>query len=154
MAMFIYACLFVALLAWGGFVLWRWKDTRDFAGEFLALRKQSAEIPEEVTDAEFTPLYVASEGPRAQTYLFLSALFVTVMLPVFAKLFNLVWHVIWVGVGRSLVFEVGTLVHTFCMFLGIVGLIVGVLALSMHRFYSKMPRDLKHVLRDLNESTT
>ncbi|MGH1422816.1 MAG: hypothetical protein ACRBEQ_13460 [Hyphomonas sp.] len=151
MAMFIYACLFVALLAWGCFVLWRWKDTREFASEVLALRKQSAEIPEDVTAAEFTPLYMASEGPRAQTYLFLSALFVTVMLPVFASLFNLVWGVFWAGAGRPPVFEVGTLVHTFCMFLGIVGLIVGVLALSMRRYYSKMPRDFKHVLRDLNE---
>lgn len=151
MAMFVYASLFVALFGWGVFVVWRWKDARDFAPEFLSLRQESAEIPEDVTELEFTPLYLASEGPRAQTYLFLSALFVTVMLPVFAKLFNLFWNVIWIGSGRSPVFEVGTLVHTFCMFLGIAALIVGVLVLTMHRYHTKRPRDLKHVIRDLNE---
>lgn len=154
MAMFIYASLCVSLLAWGGFVVWRWKEARDFAGEFLALRKSSAEIPDDVSEVEFTPLYLASEGPRAQTYLFICALFVTVALPLVATTFNIVWNVLWNAMGRSLVFEVGTLIHTFCMFLGFMGVIVGVLALSMRRYYSKMPPNLKHVLRDLNGEQT
>ncbi|MFH1516864.1 MAG: hypothetical protein ABIH17_03180, partial [Pseudomonadota bacterium] len=62
--------LYIALLAWGLHLAWRWKSARDFAPEVLAARKETGEIPADVTDAEFTDLYLRSEGPRAPTYFF------------------------------------------------------------------------------------
>ena len=142
--------LFVALLVWGGHLAWRWKTTRDFAPEVLAARKESGEIPADVGEAEFTDLYLRSEGPRAATYFFACATTVSVMIAPFVAAFNMVWRGFWQASGTSPVFETGTLIHTFSVFLAIMGFMILLLAAAMRRYYALMPPNLKQVVRDLN----
>ncbi len=52
--------------------------------------------------------------------------------------------------GKSPVFETGTLIHTFMVFLTFMGTTIGLLAIAMRRYYALMPPNLKQVIRDLN----
>ena len=141
--------LYIALLAWGLHLAWRWKSARDFAPEVLAARKETGEIPADITDAEFTDLYLRSEGPRAPTYFFACAAIVSFLVAPFVAAFNMVWTALWRASGASPVFEVGTLIHTFSVFLAIMGFMILLLATAMRRYYALMPPNLKQVLRDL-----
>ena len=143
----ILACI---LLVWGGHLAWRWKQTRDFAPNVLAARQADGDVPADVTAVEFPPLYLLSEGPRAATYFYLCALFVSVLIAPVASFGNAVWVTLWRATGRNLVFETGTLIHTFSVFLAIMGFIILLLAVAMRRYYALMPPNLKQVLRDLN----
>ena len=111
--MMFFLIILAGLVAWGGHLAWRWKQTRDFAPEVLAVRKAAGEVPEDVTDVEFTDLYLRSEGPRAATYFFVCAAIVFVLLAPFVAGFNQVWRIFWRLSGQSPVFETGTLIHTF-----------------------------------------
>jgi hypothetical protein len=142
--------LFVALLAWGAHLAWRWKTTRDFAPEVLAARKETGEIPADIGDAEFTDLYLRSEGPRSATYFFACATIVSILVAPFVAAFNMVWLALWRASGSSPVFETGTMIHTFSVFLAIMGFMILLLAAAMRRYYALMPPNLKQVMRDLN----
>ena len=113
-------------------------------------KKKNGEVPETVTDEVFTDLYLRSEGPRAQTYIFACAAILFLLLGPFVAGFNSVWNMFWMMSGKSPVFETGTLIHTFMVFLSFMGATVALLAAAMHRYYSLMPPNLKHVIRDLN----
>ncbi len=52
--------------------------------------------------------------------------------------------------GKSPVFETGTLIHTFMVFLTFMGVSIALLAVAMHRYHTLMPPNLKQVIRDLN----
>jgi ABC-type methionine transport system permease subunit len=67
-------------------------------------------------------------------------------------LFNAVWEAFWILTGRSPVFETGTLVHTFMFFLFLMGLMIGLLAIAMHRYHTLAPPNLNQVIRNLQES--
>lgn len=138
------------LLVWGGHLAWRWKQARDFAPNVLAARQADGDVPADVTAVEFTPLYLRSEGPRAATYFYLCALTVSVLIAPVAGLGNAIWVALWRATGRNLVFETGTLIHTFTMFLIMMGFMILVLAIAMRRYHTKMPPPLKHIIRDLN----
>ena len=71
--MLIYYFAIAGLLVWGISLGWRWKEVRAFAPDVLAAKKRDKEIPDDVTDAEFTDLYLRSEGPRGETYFFACA---------------------------------------------------------------------------------
>lgn len=129
---------------------WRWKQARDFAPEVLAVRKASGEIPEDVAEVEFTDLYLRSEGPRAATYFFACAVIVFGLLGPFVAGFNQLWLTFWRLSGQSPVFETGTLIHTFSVFLAFMLVTIGLLAIAMRRYYALMPPTFKQVIRDLN----
>ena len=138
------------LIAWGIHLGWRWKKARDFAPEVLAARKAAGELPEAVSAEEFTDLYLRSEGPRAATYFFACATIVFVLLAPFVSVFNRIWYMIWQMSGRNPVFETGTLIHSFSIFLAFMIVTIGFLAVAMRRYYALMPPTLKQVIRDLN----
>lgn len=148
--MILFLIILAGLVAWGAHLAWRWKQTRDFAPEVLAVRKAAGEVPEDVSDAEFTDLYLRSEGPRAATYFFICAATVFVLLAPFVAGFNQVWRMIWRLSGQSPVFETGTLIHTFSVFIAFMLASIGLLAIAMRRYYALMPPSFKHVIRDLN----
>ena len=148
--MIFYFAALVALFAWGAHLGWRWKSTRDFAPEVLAAKQAAGELPGNVQDAEFTDLYVRSEGPRAATYFFVCAAVVFLLLPSFVAGFNQVWIMLWKLSGRNPVFETGTLIHSFSVFLAFMFVSIGLLAIAMRRYYALMPPTLKQVIRDLN----
>jgi hypothetical protein len=150
--MIYYAALVVAVIAWGLHLAYRWKMARDFAPELLNARKAAGELPDAVSEAEFTDLYLRAEGPRAATYVFICAAIMTLGLGPISSVFNAVWTSVWDAGGRSPVFEVGTLIHTFAFFLTFMGLVIGLLAAAMHRYYTLMPANLKQVMRDLREA--
>ena len=64
--------------------------------------------------------------------------------------FNAVWNMFWLMSGKSPVFETGTLIHTFMVFLTFMFATIGLLAIAMRRYYALMPPNLKQVIRDLN----
>ena len=147
----IYYFLVVAgLLVWGAALAWRWKTVKDFAPVVLAAKKRDHELPDSVAEAEFSDLYLRSEGPRAQTYIFICAGALFFLLGPFVAAFNSVWNMFWMMSGKSPVFETGTLVHTFMVFLAFMGTAIALLAAAMHRYYALMPPNLKQVIRDLN----
>ena len=148
--MALFVLLVIGLIAWGGHLAWRWKQAYDFAPEVLAARQAAGEIPDDVTDAEFTDLYLRSEGPRGATYVFACAAMVTLLLAPFVSAFNEVWKMFWMMSGRSPVFETGTLIHSFSVFLAFMFAVIGLLAFAMHRYYNLMPPSLRQVIRDLN----
>ena len=148
--MSIYFLVVAGLLAWGLSLAWRWREVKAFAPEVLAAKKRDREVPEDVTDVEFTDLYLRSEGPRAQTYFFSCAAIMFLLLGPFVAGFNAVWNMFWLMSGKSPVFETGTLIHTFMVFLAFMGATIGLLAIAMHRYYALMPPNLKQVIRDLN----
>ena len=111
--MLAFLIILAALVAWGGHLAWRWKQARDFAPEVLAVRKAAGEVPDDVSDVEFTDLYLRSEGPRAATYFFVCAAIVFGLLAPFVAGFNQLWRLFWRLSGQSPVFETGTLIHTF-----------------------------------------
>lgn len=141
--------LVVALLAWGTHLAWRWKQTRDFAPSVLSARQADGDIPGDVTDTEFTDLYLRSEGPRAATYFYICAVITALMIAPVTTAANAIWVSIWKLTGENPVFETGTLIHTFSMFLMIMGFMIVLLAVAMRRYYALMPPTLKHVMRDL-----
>lgn len=148
----VYFVLVLAVAGWGLHLAWRWKEAKAFAPQLLKARKESGELPESVDEAEFTDLYVRAEGPRAGTYIFTCAAFMTVGLAPLTSVFNSIWDAFWKLTGGSPVFEQGTLIHTFSLFLSIMGLAIAILALAMHRYYRLMPPSLKQVIRSLKES--
>ncbi len=145
---------FLALVGWGLHLGWRWKHARDFAPEVLAAKQAAGELPEGVEAAEFTDLYLRSEGPRAATYFFVCAAIVLLLLAPFVAAFNEVWKMFWMMSGRSPVFETGTLIHSFSVFLAFMFVTIGLLAIAMRRYYALMPPSLKQVVRDLNGGRT
>ncbi len=145
-----YFVLLAALVAWGGFVAWRWKSARDFAHEVLAVKQKEGELPASVSPDEFQDLYLRSEGPRGMTYLFVCAAIVLLLLAPFVAAFNAIWTALWVMTGQSPVFETGTLIHTFSIFLAYFGTTVALLATAMRRYHALAPPNFKQVLRDLN----
>ena len=148
--MILYFLVVAGLLVWGGALAWRWKAVRDFSPEVLAAKKQEGEVPESVSEAAFADLYLRSEGPRAQTYIFACAAILFLLLGPFVAAFNSVWNMFWMMSGKSPVFETGTLIHTFMVFLSFMGAAIALLAAAMHRYYALMPPNLKQVIRDLN----
>lgn len=148
--MIFYFLVVAGLLVWGGALAWRWKAVRDFSPAVLAAKKRDHELPDSVTETEFTDLYLRSEGPRAQTYIFACAAILFFLLGPFVAGFNAVWNMFWEMSGKSPVFETGTLIHTFTVFLAFMGTSVALLAAAMHRYYALMPPNLKQVIRDLN----
>lgn len=148
--MIFYFLVVAGLLIWGVFLAWRWKTVKDFAPEVLAAKKRDHELPASVTEAEFTDLYLRSEGPRAQTYFFACAAILFFLLGPFVAGFNSIWRMFWLMSGQSPVFETGTLVHTFMVFLAFMGAAIALLAIAMRRYYALMPPNLKQVMRDLN----
>lgn len=152
--MLAFLIILAGLVAWGGHLAWRWKQTRDFAPEVLAVRKAAGEVPDSVTEKQFTDLYLRSEGPRAATYFFVCAMIVFVLLAPFVASFNQVWRMIWRLSGQSPVFETGTLIHTFSVFVAFMLVTIGLLAIAMRRYYALMPPTFKQVIRDLNGDQT
>jgi hypothetical protein len=152
--MLAFLIILAALLAWGGHLAWRWKQARDFAPEVLEVRKVAGEIPDDVTDVEFTDLYLRSEGPRAATYFFVCAVIVFGLLGPFVAGFNQLWRLFWRLSGQSPVFETGTLIHTFSVFLAFMLVTIALLAIAMRRYYALMPPTFKQVIRDLNGGQT
>lgn len=150
--MLVYFLLVLAVAGWGAHLAWRWKAAKDFAPQMLKARQETGELPASINVAEFTDLYVRAEGPRASTYIFVCAAFMTLALAPLASLFNTVWDTFWLMSGGSPVFEQGTLIHTFSLFLSVMGLAIALLALAMHRYYRLMPPNLKQVIRSLKES--
>ena len=148
--MSLYFLVVAGLLVWGAALVWRWKTVRDFSVEVLAAKKKNHELPEDVTEVEFTDLYVRSEGPRAQTYIYACAAILFFLLGPFVAGFNAIWNTFWMMSGQSPVFETGTLIHTFMVFLAFMGTSVALLAVAMRRYYALMPPTLKQVIRDLN----
>lgn len=150
--MWVYFLIVLAVIAWGGHLAWRWKKTREFAPRLLALRQESGELPPGIDEKEFTDLYVRAEGPRASTYIYACAVFMTVSLAPLSSLFNSVWHAFWMMSGGSPVFEEGTLIHTFSFFLAVMGLTVLVLAIALRRYYALTPPNLRQITRNLKEA--
>ncbi|MFN7055193.1 hypothetical protein [Hyphomonas sp.] len=150
--MWVYFLLVIAILAWGAHLAWRWKQARDFAPQLLALRQQEGELPPSVSQKEFTDLYLRAEGPRAGTYVYACAAFMTVTLAPVSSLFNSVWTAIWQATGSDPVFEVGTFIHTFSFFLAVMGLTILILAIAMRRYYALMPPNLRQVIRHLKDA--
>lgn len=149
--MMYYAVLVIAVLGWGAHIAWRWKEAKDFAPQLLKARQEAGELPASVTETEFTDLYLRAEGPRAASYMFACGAFLTFGLAPLAALFNAVWGAFWLLTGSSPVFETGTLVHTFMFFLFLVGLMIGLLAIAMHRYHTLAPPNLNQVIRSLQE---
>ena len=148
--MLLYFLVVAGLLVWGGALAWRWKSVRDFSADVLEAKKKAHELPDDVTEVEFTDLYLRSEGPRAQTYVYVCAAIMFFLLGPFVAGFNAIWNMFWQMSGKSPVFETGTLIHTFMVFLAFMGTTVALLAVAMRRYYALMPPTLKQVIRDLN----
>jgi hypothetical protein len=145
--------LFLILLGWGLHLAWRWKEARDFSVDLLAAKQTDGSLPKDVEAAEFTDLYLRSEGPRAATYIYTCAVLVAVLIAPFTTLMNTIWLAVWRATGNNPVFGTGTMIHTFSMFLFIMGLMVGLLAVAMRRYYALAPPTLKQVERDLRGGT-
>lgn len=152
--MHLFFAMLLALVAWGGHIAWRWKRARDFAPEVLAAKQAAGELPADVDPQVFTDLYLRSEGPRAATYFFVCAAIAILSLAPFVAAFNEVWKMFWMMSGRSPVFETGTLIHSFSVFLAFMFATIGLLAVAMRRYYALMPPSLKQVVRDLNGEST
>lgn len=150
--MYVYVALVLAVAAWGMHLAWRWKLARDFAPELLKARKESGELPADVTESEFTDLYLRAEGPRAATYIFACAAFMVAALAPISTVFNAIWVSFWKMSGESPVFDKGTLIHTFSFFLTVMGVAIALLAGAMHRYYRLAPPNLKQVIRNLRDS--
>lgn len=148
--MIFFLIALAALIAWGVHLGWRWKQASEFSAEVLAARKAAGELPESVQEAEFRDLYLRSEGPRAATYFFICAVIVFALLAPFVAAFNEVWRMFWQMSGQSPVFETGTLIHTFSVFVAFMLVTIGLLSVAMRRYYALMPPTFKQVLRDLN----
>lgn len=149
--MWVYFFLIVVILIWGGYVAWRWKQAKDFAPVMLAARKETGEIPESVTEGEFTDLYLRAEGPRSATYIYACAVFMTLAIGPLSLFFNFIWNTAWRLTGQLPVFEEGTLIHTFTFFLAYMGFTILLLTLAFRRFHATAPPSLKQVIRHLKD---
>lgn len=150
--MWLYFLLVVTVIAWGVHLAWRWKQTRDFAPRLLALRKESGEVPAEVDEKEFTDLYTRTEGPRAGTYIYACAALLTLGLAPLIGVFNMIWDAFWNLTGSPPVFERGTLIHTFSIFLAFMGTAILLLSAALRRYYTLMPPNLRQVISNLKDA--
>lgn len=142
--------LLVLYLLWGGFLAWRWRATQRLGADVYAAKREQGELKPDVSAAAFLPAFMASEGPRAPTYFFLSALACTLALPPLMAGFGLLWEAVWQGTGAWPPTGPGTLVHTFSLFLFSMGVMIGVLAFAMRRYHLNAPPNLKRAIDDLN----
>ena len=148
--MLLYLLILAAVLAWGAVLGWKWKQVREFSSDVLAVKKLDGELPDTVSADMFRDLYVRSEGPRAQTYFFVCAALLFFLLGPFIAAFNSIWKMFWMMSGESPVFETGTLVHTFMVFLAFMGATILLLAAALRRYHALTPPNLRQVVRDLN----
>ena len=139
----------IALLGWGIHLAWRWWETRAFAPDVLAARQRNGDLPETVNTDEFADLYTRAEGPRAGTYMFVCATIIVALIAPFTVFVNFIWRSIWLALGAPPVFAVNTLVHTFFLFVIIMGFMIAVLAAALRRYYTLAPPNLKQIIRDL-----
>ena len=146
-----FAALF---LLWALFLIWRWRATRVEAADVYAAKREYGELAAHVDEASFTQSYMRSEAPRAATYLFICAFICAMALPPAMLVFSNLWDEVWSLTGELPEAARGTLVHTFSTFLACMGVMVGVLAVAMHRFHTRTPPSLRTAIRQLNGSDT
>lgn len=137
--------------AWGALLAWRWKSARNFAPQVYAAKRKQGELDAHVGEAEFVEAYMRAEAPRAPLYFFSAALASAILIPPMMGVFSWVWHQIWLVTGQYEPVATGRMVHTFALFVLSMLVMIGLLALSMRRYYLTAPPDLKKAIKQLNE---
>lgn len=135
-ALFIY---FGILALWALFLVWQWRRTKTFANELYAQKRDEGILADNVDQTGFVDVFIANEGPRRSSYFFVAALIITVLIAPYANLVNSIWKAVWDAAGRDPVFRIGTIVHSFFLFIMIAIFMGSVLALAMDRFYKRRP---------------
>jgi len=146
----IYTVLGLLFLGWAVYLVLAWRSVRHEAGEIYTLKRERGELHPHVDETAFRKAFIASEGPRASTYWFAAALACVIFLPPLMAVFTRIWYEVWVMTGRDEVFAASTMVHTFFMFLFCSSVMIGVLWVTMRRFYLRLPPDLRQAERKLN----
>ncbi len=138
---------------WGAFLVWRWAATRHLAGLVYAAKRDGGELAAHVSQDVFRRAFMASEGPRAATHVFVAAVICTLAIPPLMSVFTALWHEVWLLTNAPEELRKGTMVHTFCLFLLAMGTMVAVLWQAMKRYHVSASPPLATVIRRLNGAT-
>ena len=149
----VYGSMLLAMAAWGLWLRARWKDMPDLANIVYDERIASGELPKSVSREQFTTAFIQTDGPRMQTYRWVAASVSLILLPVLVRLFNGIWHLVWVASGKPGVFEAGFMIHTFSTFLFSMGTIITILFFTMRRYYKTAPPSLRTQVRSFSGDT-
>lgn len=147
------AVLIASLLAiWGASLYWRWTVVRTQAPEIFAAKREAGELAPHVSAEQFAAAFAHHEGPRAESHIFGAGLIVGLGLAPFVWAFNAIWRILWRQVGAPPVYEVGTLLHTFLVFLAILTFIVATGFVIMRRYYRAPSGNLRRAIEQLNKA--
>lgn len=146
---------FMALLftCWAGLIAWRWKQAADLSREVFQIKRDAGELESHVDEESFHKGYMRAERPRAMGYFFLGAVASAVSIPPMMGVFSRAWYEIWTLTGRYAPAAVGTLIHTFALFVFSMVVMITILWFAMRHYYTHPQPDLRDIVRQLNGET-
>ncbi len=143
----------VALLAlWGAGLYWRWHQVGVQGPQIYAAKRETGELGAHVSESAFLAAYRQHEGPRAETHVYAAGLIVGLGLAPFVWAFNTVWRALWRANGAPPVYETGTMIHTFLVFIAILAFIFLTGYIAMRRYYRAPAGNLRRAVEQLNKS--
>ncbi len=143
--------LFVAgVLAWGAVIAWRWRQAHRESGAVYAARRAQGELAPHVDEAAFRAAYIRAEAPRGAAYFYVTALGCGLVVPPVMGVFTSLWREVWTLTGGWPPTAPGTMVHTFGLFLAVMGTMIAIAAFAMHRYHTRTPPTLRQAIGTLN----
>jgi len=147
-----FAGLPLVFLYWA-YWLWKtWRELPELAGVVYEERIRSGELSKRVSRDDFVEAFTSVEGPRSSTHRFVAALASFLLLPVIIAVFNRIWDFFWRLGGLDPLWERLTLMHTMATFVFAMGCVIGIIYISVRRFYATQPPSLKAQLRTLEKA--
>jgi hypothetical protein len=140
------------LILWGASLYWRWQTLRRQAPEIFAAKREAGELASHVDQAAFSAAYLHHEGPRAETHAFVAGLITGLGLAPYVTAFNGAWRILWRAMGAPPVYETGTMLHTFFLFIGILGFILLTGVIVMRRYYRTPVSNFRRAIDQLNKA--
>ncbi len=147
----IYYILVLLIVLAACFGVYRqWTGARALAAEVYAARTLQGELSSRVPEDVFTRAFMQTEAPHFNAHLVAGALINVLLIPPLISLFNLIWRAVWRMNGAPPVYEAGTLLHVFLVFLFVLAFMVALAAVLMWRYHREPRLPLRRTIERLN----
>ncbi len=146
----IYALMFVALGAWGIWILMKWRGLPDFSNAVYNSMIEKGLLSKSVDREDFKESFIRAEAPLAASYRWVTAVVSLLALPPLMMIFNIAWDFVWrLGGAVAGPLERGYMFHLFMTFIFVMAVIVGFLYLMTSHYYRHVPPSLKQEIKRL-----
>ncbi len=146
----ILAIIVSAFGLWGGYLLFRQRQTKAEAKDTFTAYKADGTLSKHVSEQAYSEVYMRSEGPRFGKYLFVTALSAAFGVLLGLRVFNFVWNLVWLRTGKLGWFDVGELPHSLATVFLYVGIMFLATWVSMQHYHLRAPGKLRNEIKRLN----